>query len=98
MPGGSRIIGYVAQALIGMLDWRMTPQQAVAMPHVSNRNGATELEADTDVAALAPALAERGHEVRLATMTSGLNAILVTDDGRLLGGADPRREGVALGD
>lgn len=96
-PGGSRIIDYVALALIGMLDWRMSPQDAVDMPHVTNRNGSTDLESDTFFVDLAPALAERGHEIRLAPMTSGLHAILVTRDG-LLGGADPRREGVAAGD
>ncbi|MEX2200238.1 MAG: gamma-glutamyltransferase [Dongiaceae bacterium] len=96
-PGGSRIIGYVAQSLIGMLDWQLGPQQAVALPHLTNRNGATDLESATGLAAFAPDLAARGHEIRLVPMASGLHAILVADD-TLLGAADPRREGVALGD
>ena len=51
-PGGSQIIGYVAQALVGVLDWGLTPQQAVSAGHVLSRNGPAELEAGTEAAAL----------------------------------------------
>ena len=96
-PGGSRIIPYVAEAIIALLDWRLSPAVAAALPHVANRNGATELEADTTAERLAPALMALGHNVDVKEMTSGLHVILI-DDGLLIGGADPRREGVALGD
>lgn len=96
-PGGSRIIGYVAKSLIAMLDWGMDPQTAAAFPAFLSRNGPTELEEGTLAAEWAPKLETLGHEVRLAEMTSGLHAIVVTPAG-LLGGADPRREGVAVGD
>ncbi|MEE8559182.1 MAG: gamma-glutamyltransferase family protein, partial [Alphaproteobacteria bacterium] len=96
-PGGSRIIGYVARALIAALDWGLDPQAAVELPHALNRNGATDLEEGTGVAALKPALEALGHEVRVRKMTSGLHAVAITPGG-LEGGADPRREGVALGD
>ncbi len=96
-PGGSSIIGYVAKSLVALLDWRLDPQTAVDLPNALNRNGPTRLEEGTAAAALAEALAARGHEVEVTAMTSGLHAILI-QDGRLLGGADPRREGVALGD
>ncbi len=96
-PGGSRIIAYVAQALVAIIDWKLSPQAAVDLPHMTNRNGTTDLEAGTAIVALAPDLAARGHEVRLVDMTSGLNAIVIGAGG-LAGGADPRREGVALGD
>ena len=96
-PGGSRIIAYVTQALVGIIDWELSPQEAIDLPHMSNRNGTTDLEAGTAIVALAPDLAARGHEIRLVDMTSGLNAIVI-DAGHLKGGSDPRREGVALGD
>lgn len=93
-PGGSNIIGYVAQSLIAILAQDVAPQDAVALPHVTNRDGPTDVEDP----ALEPPLTALGHAVRVRDMTSGLHAILVTPDGRLIGAADPRREGVALGD
>jgi len=95
-PGGSRIIGFVTLALIASLDWQMNPQAAVSLPHHVNRNGATELEAGTALEALTPQLEALGHQVKIRALTSGLHAIRASTDG-LEGGADPRREGVALG-
>ncbi len=95
-PGGSRIIQYVANSLIAILDWEMTPQEAIDMGHVVNRNGPTDLEEGTPAVRLAPDLEALGHEVNIRGLVSGLHAIQITPDG-LIGGADPRREGVALG-
>lgn len=100
-PGGSRIIGYVAQTILAVLDWGLSPAEAVALPHIVNRNGTTDLEAGTEAAALETALAARGHEVRVRDLNSGLHAIAVTYDAAgdavLRGGADPRREGIVAG-
>lgn len=96
-PGGSRIISYVAWSLIGMIDWGMTPQQAIDMGHVSNRNGATDLEEGTEAAEWRAALEAKGHDVKVRSMNSGLHAILI-DKGQLSGGADPRREGAVRGE
>jgi gamma-glutamyltranspeptidase/glutathione hydrolase len=96
-PGGARIIGYVANSVIAVLDWGLDPQAAASLPHFANRNGATELEAGTPVAGLKAALEARGHSVTLDSMTSGLNIIRSRSE-VLFGGTDPRREGVALGD
>jgi gamma-glutamyltranspeptidase/glutathione hydrolase len=101
-PGGPQIINYVAKTLIGLLDWGLDIQQAIELPNFGSRNGPTELERDRADPGLAEALRARGHEVRLATMTSGLHGIqrVRRPDGShaWIGGADPRRDGVALGD
>ena len=97
-PGGSRIIGYTLHSIVALLDWNLDPQTAVSLGHAVNRNGATDLEAGTPAAALQAALEALGHEVNVRDLNSGLHAIRVLADGTLLGGADPRREGVAVGD
>lgn len=95
-PGGSRIINYVAQTILGVLDWDLTPQAAINLPKVTNRNRVTTLENGTSIAELKPALEAKGHKVVLRDLNSGIHAIEVTDKG-LLGGADPRREGKVSG-
>ena len=95
-PGGSRIIGYVAKTIVAHLDWGMDVAQAVAMPHLLNRFGPFEVEADTRAEAFAPALEALGYDVAVKDMNSGLHAIAISTDG-LSGGADPRREGLAVG-
>ncbi|MEQ8665229.1 MAG: gamma-glutamyltransferase [Rhodospirillales bacterium] len=96
-PGGSSIIGYVTKTLVAYIDWGMNIQDAIEVPHIVNRNARTRLEKDTAAEALAPGLEALGHTVNITRMTSGLQGIS-REDGVLLGGADPRREGVALGD
>ncbi len=95
-PGGSRIIGYTAKSIIAHLDWGMDIQQAVSLPHAVNRFGTFDVEEGTSAADLAPALEAMGFEVNVRGLNSGLHAIAIGDD--LQGGADPRREGIALGD
>lgn len=96
-PGGASIINYVAKTLVGVLDWQMTLQQAIDLPNHGSRNRATELELGRANSALKADLHARGHSVREQEMPSGLHAIRRLPDGRLEGGADPRREGLALG-
>jgi gamma-glutamyltranspeptidase / glutathione hydrolase len=95
-PGGSRIIGYVAKTIIAWLDWGMDIQQAIAMPHAVNRFGTFDVEAKTTAEALTPALEQLGYEVNQRDLNSGLHAIAIGDG--LSGAADPRREGIALGE
>ena len=94
-PGGSRIIGYVAESIIAHLDWGMDVQQAVSVPHAVNRFGTYDVEAGTTAEALTGPLADMGFEVNARALTSGLHAISIGET--LKGGADPRREGIALG-
>jgi gamma-glutamyltranspeptidase / glutathione hydrolase len=95
--GGGRIINYVAQALIAVLDWKLDSQQALSLPHYGNRDGATELEAKTSLVNLQQSLEAIGHTVQVVEQTSGSHAIVRTEKD-LVGGADPRREGIATGE
>ncbi|MBA5763178.1 gamma-glutamyltransferase [Vibrio sp. 404] len=96
-PGGSRIIGYVAQTLIAHFDWGMDIQQAINMPRMVNRFGGYDLEQGTKALRFKPALEEMGYKVDVRDLNSGLHGVVFTD-GKMIGGADPRREGIVLGD
>ena len=95
-PGGSRIIGYVAQAIIAHTQWDMDIQQAINQPHFLNRFGTLDLENGTSAENFKPELEKMGFEVNIRDLNSGLHAIRITKDG-LEGAADPRREGAAIG-
>jgi len=95
-PGGSRIIGYVVQAIIAHIDWGMDVQKALSMPHLVNRFGTYDLEEGTDAINFEAALTNMGFEVNVRDLNSGLHAIQVSET--LSGAADPRREGIALGE
>ncbi|MEZ9014958.1 gamma-glutamyltransferase [Vibrio splendidus] len=95
-PGGSRIIGYVAQAIIAHTQWDMDIQQAINQPHFLNRFGTLDLEKGTSAENFTPELEKMGFEVNVRDLNSGLHAIRITKDG-LEGAADPRREGAAIG-
>ncbi len=96
-PGGALIIHYTAKLLTGTLHWGLNAQQAVNLPNFGSLNGPTLLEEKRFPASTVEALKARGHEVREMDMTSGLQAIERTPSG-WFGGADPRREGVVMGD
>ena len=96
-PGGSRIIGYVVKAIIAYVDWGMTVQQAVSMPHLINRFGTFDLEISTNAEMMKGPLSSAGFRVKSRQLNSGLHAIAVYEN-KLEGGADPRREGLAYGD
>ena len=95
-PGGSRIIGYVVQAIVAYIDWGMDVQAAVSIPHAVNRFGTFDLEKNTSLETMIEPLQALGYRVNLRALNSGLHAISIAKDG-LAGGADPRREGIALG-
>lgn len=101
-PGGSQIIEYVTKSVVGMLDWQLDPQAAISLPNFGSRNGPTELERGQFSPALIQALKDKGHTVNEIDMTSGTQAIVRVRDAQgqaaWAGGADPRREGAALGD
>ena len=96
-PGGAMIIHYTAKTLYGVLNWGLNAQQAIDLPNFGSLNGPSLLEENRFAPATVEALRARGAEVREQPMTSGLQAIQTTPGG-FFGGADPRREGLVLGD
>ncbi|MBU2113973.1 MAG: gamma-glutamyltransferase, partial [Gammaproteobacteria bacterium] len=95
-PGGSRIINYVAQSIIAVLDWQLDVQQAINLPRLTHRNDYLALEKGTELATQASVLEDMGYKVQLQDLNSGLHAIMLGANA-LQGAADPRREGLAAG-
>ena len=96
-PGGAMIIHFTAKALYAVLNWGMNVQQAIDLPNFGSLNGPTLLEEKRFVPAQVDALRARGAEVLEQAMSSGVQAIQAMPDG-WFGGADPRREGVVIGE
>jgi gamma-glutamyltranspeptidase / glutathione hydrolase len=96
-PGGATIIPFVARTVVALIDWEMDMQQAISMPHMVNMFGDYVLEEGTAAEDALPELEALGFATASRPLTSGLQGVTITSDG-LLGGADPRREGVAVGD
>ena len=96
-PGGSMIIPFVANTLFALIDWKMDMQQAVSQPHLINRFGPYDIEAGTSAETLIDDLIALGYQTSVKEINSGLNGVSIGPDG-LTGGADPRREGIAIGD
>jgi gamma-glutamyltranspeptidase/glutathione hydrolase len=96
-PGGAAIIHYTAKTIYGVLNWGLNAQQAIDLPNFGSFNGPSLLEEKRFPPATVEALRARGAEVREQNMTSGLQAIQRTPTG-WFGGADPRREGIVMGD
>ncbi|GCL63665.1 gamma-glutamyltransferase family protein [Pseudaquabacterium pictum] len=96
-PGGPAIIHFTAKTLLGSLPWGLNAQQAIDLPNFGSFNGPTVLEAGRFAPATVAALKARGHTVVETDLPSGLQALQRTPTG-WFGGADPRREGVVMGE
>lgn len=96
-PGGSRIILFMVKTLVAMLDWGMDAQRAAALPNFGSQGGPFEMEKGAEGVLAAQTLKALGHTVNETDMTSGTHTIVIRH-GLIEGGADPRREGAALGD
>jgi gamma-glutamyltranspeptidase/glutathione hydrolase len=94
-PGGNSIPSYVVKALVALLDWEMTPQQAADLPNIVARGDRTAVESGFDAERLS-ALRAMGHQIgEPRGENSGIHIVRALPDGSLTGGADSRREGVA---
>ena len=110
-PGGASIIQFVTKTLVGVLDWQMNAQQATSMINFGASNSPTTGvggEHPNVVVAnngagdpLVTGLRALGHTVNVAAQSSGTGTVVrrtVNGAPALVGGADPRREGLVLGD
>ncbi len=95
-PNGPRIIQHVLKTLIANLDWNLDIQSAISLPNFIALNGIIELEKNTDIINQKKPLQKLGHKVKIINITSAIQAIRIAN-GKLYGGADPRRQGVATG-
>lgn len=97
-PGGSRIILYDVKAIVCLIDWHCDAEEAADLPGFGSRNGPFEVEKGTTAESkLGPAAAALGETIKAVDMNTGVH-IIVRHNGALEGGADRRREGIALGD
>ena len=96
-PGGSRIIYYVVKSLVALIDWKMDPQAAAALINFGSQGGALDVETAWKSVSLSLRMHTFGHSIRPDLLNSGVH-IVARRNGLLEGGADPRREGRALGD
>ncbi len=96
-PGGNSIIAYTSKTLVGMLDWGMTPQEAVNLPNVVARGDTVRIESARATPEFIQAMRDHGFTVRESEgENSGLSVVYRHPDGRLEGGVDPRREGTIV--
>ncbi len=95
-PNGPRIIQHVLKVLIACLDYKIDIQQAISMPNFIALNGNLELEKNSEIINLKKPLQNLGHFVKIIDITSAIQAIKI-ENNKIYGGADPRRQGVAIG-
>src|SRR5690606_430308 len=95
-PGGSRIINFVTNALIRVLDWNENLQTAFDSPHIINRFGKMELEQGTTAVKWSEDFVKMGYPVSQQDINSGLHGVIFQKDS-MFGAADKRREGTVKG-
>jgi gamma-glutamyltranspeptidase/glutathione hydrolase len=93
--GGTTIIAQVAKAIIGVIDWDLSAQDAIALPQIMGLGDRVTIERGSSLEALAPALAALGHQVAIVDTGYKANAIERVG-GRWVGAADPRSEGASV--
>jgi gamma-glutamyltranspeptidase/glutathione hydrolase len=94
--GGNAILAYVAKSLVAAIDWNMTVQQALAAPNLVARGANFQGEVTKFTPEVLAGLRARGIDLKPGQgEDSGLTGVIIRD-GRIDGGADPRREGVVL--
>ena len=95
--GGPAIISYVLKTLVGVFYWHLSVQDAISLPNLVAHGASFSGEADKFPPGMIDKLNALGINIHPGQFEeSGLTGVRVDADGTLHGGADPRREGVAL--
>ncbi|MFK7831580.1 MAG: gamma-glutamyltransferase [Congregibacter sp.] len=93
-PGGNSIIAYTLKTLVGVLDWQLSPQEAINLPNVVARGDTVRVESERATPSMLTSMRAFGFSIKeSAGENSGLSIVLRHPDGHLEGGVDPRREG-----
>jgi gamma-glutamyltranspeptidase/glutathione hydrolase len=95
-PGGAKIIQFVVKTLIAHLDWQLDIAKAIHSPNFIAMGDRLYLEENSTLVSLEKPLNRLGHSVKITKLTSGVNGF-TRDASGLLGSADQRRDGLALG-
>lgn len=97
--GGATIPAQVLKTIIGVIDWKLSAQEAIALPVLFAPGGdAVFVEQGSTLEAMIPALQALGHaSVAPRVMPLKANAVEVVNR-ELVGAADPRSEGRAVGE
>jgi gamma-glutamyltranspeptidase/glutathione hydrolase len=94
--GGNSILAFVAKSLVAAVDWNEPMQQALAEPNLVARGPNFQGEVTKFSPQVLEGLRQRGIDLKPGQgEDSGLTGVLIRN-GRVDGGADPRREGVVL--
>jgi gamma-glutamyltranspeptidase/glutathione hydrolase len=92
--GGKRIIMHVTKTLIGVIDFGLPLDQAIALPNIYFGGGGLEVEQNTMLSAMSDGLAKFGQTVRPVDLGSKVNGAQRVG-GSWTGASDPRSEGTS---
>ncbi len=101
-PASGRIPPAIVHTIVYTLDFGLDPWTAVAMPRIYPFFESPRVRVETGFTAEAlAALRGRGYQLDVHPpydlYFGGVTVVLVTEDGKMIGAADPRRDGAAVG-
>lgn len=100
-PGGSRIIGALSQILLNIIEFDMGIDDAIEAPRIHTARGTLHVEGRIDNEVISK-LEKLGHKIKTHpeydNYFGGAQGIIIKQDSKIIiGGADSRRDGVAVG-
>lgn len=98
-PGGSTIITSVFQTILNVIEHGMNMQEAIATPRFHHQwlPDVIQMEKEALSEETVRALETMGHKIKIRDRYGRVEGILVSPNGKLEGGADPRGDDTAVG-